>query len=80
MTATRADVQDDARAPADAESRRGRKLIEQPTERAYAQSVPCFPARSPSNGLGFTGANRDAMMQGSRSTVKQRFASGATQS
>ena len=31
-----------------------------------------------SNGLQFTGANRDAMKQGSRKTVKQRFASGAT--
>jgi hypothetical protein len=33
---------------------------------------------APSNGLQFTGANRDAMKQGSRSTVKQRLASGAT--
>jgi hypothetical protein len=31
-----------------------------------------------SNGLQFTGANRDAMNEGSRSTVKQRLASGAT--
>ena len=33
---------------------------------------------SAANGLQFTGANRDAMKQGSRSTVNQRFASGAT--
>ena len=33
---------------------------------------------SGTNGLGFTGANRDAMKQGSGETVKQRFASGAT--
>ena len=30
------------------------------------------------NGLQFTGADRDAMMSGTRSTVKQRSASGAT--
>jgi hypothetical protein len=36
-------------------------------------------AKTP-NGLQFTGANRDAMKQGSWSTVKQRLASGATAS
>ena len=30
------------------------------------------------NVLPFTGANRDAMKQGTWSTVEQRFASGAT--
>jgi hypothetical protein len=56
------------------------ELIARENEKQSAKRRTALDNRFHRTALQFTGADRDAMKQGSRSTVKQRLASGATAS